>query len=182
LRGGDVEVAASNFAAEQKRFALASDDLGRPWGAARATGPGIAQNRDALAGLTSAAADVTAVAAGSLDEIDLDALRLVDGRIDLDAIRALEGPFSNLESSLDLFDRVVRENDSPWLVAPLAERLHDVAETVREQPTAPQKTGCSRSRYAPDMLGYNGARATSSPSRRRRRLGGSVASWATGRR
>lgn len=119
--------------------------------------PIVGPNLDAVESLareTGAVADVSAAAA---NVADVDQLRFVDGRLDPQAVSSMEAPLEQTVSALDGLARAVDTTGSPWLVAPLADRLEQVRGQVDEaMPDA--ELALTTVRLAPDLLGADGPR------------------------
>lgn len=101
--------------------------------------------------------EVAARAATAARTADVDALRLVDGRLDLDLVEAMHPTLAALSSSLatalDDLDAV----DSPWLAPNVAERLDQLTDGL-ESLADGASIGASATAVLPDLLGANGPR------------------------
>ena len=92
--------------------------------------PIVAQNRTAAVELSATAAAASRAAGDALVLIDPDQLRLVDGQIDLAAIERIEQPFLDVQTAIDDLDATLDDVASPWLVAPLQDRLAELDEEI----------------------------------------------------
>src|SRR5205085_2015366 len=88
--------------------------------------PFVAQQTRALVTLAGAGGDLSRVAARSVLEADIDAIRPQDGRLDLEAVRRLSGPLGDVFASLDSAQSRLAAVGSPWLLTPVADRYHDL--------------------------------------------------------
>ncbi|MEM8903483.1 MAG: DUF4012 domain-containing protein, partial [Actinomycetota bacterium] len=115
------------------------DDLGAPWFLpARAT-PVAGHHLAAVSELTDGGVDVAGAAAGLLAELDQVDLGVSAGAIDLTGVTALQPPADRVVAELERLLVTLDDVDSPWLVAPAADRLDearqelaDGLETVRD--------------------------------------------------
>ena len=142
--------------------------------------PFLGQHVDALAGLAQEAESLTVEAATSVGQIDVDSLRVVDGVIDLPAIEVLETPFAATNESLRQLAGVVDDARSPWLVAPLGDRLGELSVEVDDL-VGETDRALDAVRLAPSMLGADGPRtyfvAFTTPAEVRG-MSGFMGSWA----
>ena len=76
--------------------------------------------------------DLTDQATTSVAQVDVDSLRVVDGVIDLDAIEVLERPFGETNAALRRMSDVLASARSPWLVAPVGDRVDELADEIDE--------------------------------------------------
>ena len=180
LNNGDIPAAAAAFRAAADAFANADGDLSAPWAQPSRLVPVVAQNRDALSGLAAQGADALGVAADALAGADPNTLRVVNGQIDLNAVRALVQPFANLRTAIDDMGSAIADVRSPWLVAPLQDRLSSLGNDVVKNKTRAENALLAV-QVAPDMLGGSGVRhyfvAFTTPAEARG-LGGFMGNWA----
>jgi hypothetical protein len=157
LQGGDLPAAAAVLRDASVDLASASDDLSGPLGRPAAAVPIVAQNRDVVVDLLATAAETASSAASTLDLVDVDQLRIVNGVVDIDAVALLDTPLSDLEATARELQQVFRAADSPWLVHPLTTRLDDA--TARIDQVVVQATAASTAAdVGPAMLGADGPR------------------------
>lgn len=180
LADGDLKAAESAFQASHAAFASAADSIDRVWAQPARLLPGIAQNRRSLIALTHEAEDVTGTIVRVLPSVDLDALRVTNGRIDIDAVRALQDPLAQLQGSLTHLDATLKSVQSPWLVAPLTRRLVKLSNDIEKQ-TKLGANAIEALQQAPALLGGDGTRvyfiAFTTPAELRG-LGGFMGNWA----
>lgn len=132
LGRGEFEAAASSFATAGDVFSRASNELDRPWARPSQLVPVVAQNAGAVSDLAAVAGRSTSQLGEALAEIDPEQLRLVDGRFDLAAIDAVVAPLAAVQASIDELDATIDGTDSPWLVAPVRDRLGSLGEDIDE--------------------------------------------------
>ena len=180
LNRGDIETARSSFESASKAFARADGNLSAMWAQPARLLPVFAQHRAGLEHLSQGAASVSAAVASALGNIDPESVRMVNGVIDLDAIRALEQPFTELRAAITKLSAVVDEASSPWLVAPLQQRLESLDVDLRKNAVRADNA-VATVRVAPQLLGADGIRryfiAFTTPAEARG-LGGFMGNWA----
>jgi hypothetical protein len=179
LSGGDYGAAAGSFSDAATQFESARSSLNAPWASAAMLVPIVAQNREAALDLATAAADASAAIANASAVIDVDQLTLRNGRFDIDAIRLLGGPFGDVSASIDSLSETIADVDSPWLAAPLSERLDALDEDLSEY--RPQLANAVQAiQQVPALLGSDGPRryfvAFTTPAETRG-LGGFMGNW-----
>ena len=130
--------------------------------------------------LSATAAAASRAAGDALVLIDPDQLRLVDGQIDLAAIELIEQPFLDVQTAIDELDTTLDDVASPWLIAPLQDRLVDLDEEIDD--AKPKLDNVVMAvQVAPSMLGADGERryfiAFTTPAETRG-LGGTMETWA----
>lgn len=132
LEIGEFAEAAQSFRDASATLAQAHDRVSGPLTTGAAFVPIVAQHRAAVADMSGVGAAGAATVAEALDEIDLDGLRTVEGRIDLDALAALEGPLTRVRASLTELQRTTDEARSPWLVNRATYELDDFDASIDE--------------------------------------------------
>ncbi len=180
LNDGDYRQAATQFEQAATSFDGASDALTQPWAQPAQLVPVVAQNRTAAAELAATAATASRALSEALALIDPDQLRLVNGRIDVAAIELIEQPFLDVQAAIDDLVATLNEVASPWLVAPLQDRLIDLDREIADaQPKV--DNAVTAVQLAPAMLGADGERryfiAFTTPAETRG-LGGFMGNWA----
>ena len=88
---------------------------------------------------------------------DVDALRLVDGRLDLDVVEAMHPTLAALSSSLATALDDLGAADSPWLAPNVADRLDQLTGGL-ESLAEGASLGTSATAVLPDLLGASGPR------------------------
>ena len=180
LDDGDYRQAALEFEQAADRFDGASDALTQPWSKPARLVPIVAQNRTATVELVTTAATASRALSEALTLIDPEQLRLVNGRIDIASIELIEQPFLDVQAAIDDLDATLDDVASPWLVAPLQNRLMDLdGEVADAKPKV--DNAVTAVQLAPAMLGADGERryfiAFTTPAETRG-LGGFMGNWA----
>ena len=157
LAKGDIAAARASFTEAAASFARADGDMGGLMAQPARLVPGVAQNRNAVADLTSGASNTSHTIAEELAAIDLDSLRVVHGRIDIGAIRSLEQPLRRLNLALDELDHSVAASDSPWLAGPLRRKLLSLQGDIDTQRVRGENA-LAAVQQAPALLGEGGQR------------------------
>jgi hypothetical protein len=152
LKRGEFDAARESLSRAAVRFDQAADALDAPWAQPARLVPVLAQHRDAGSRLSSSVADVSRTIDEQLSHVDLDTLRIVDGRIDIDAVRALQEPMSQLQTALDVLEGDIRAVDSGWLLPPVRNELIEVSGEIDEQ-QAIGEIAREALEVAPAMLG-----------------------------
>jgi hypothetical protein len=179
LSDGDYRSSSDGFFEAATRFEAASSTLDAPWARPAMLIPVVAQNRAAALDLASSAAEASAAIADASAVIDVDQLTLRNGRFDIDAIELLGGPLEAVEASIDSLSAAISDVDSPWLAAPLSERLDDLDEDLADY--RPQLANVVQAvEQLPALLGADGPRryfvAFTTPAETRG-LGGFMGNW-----
>jgi len=154
LQAGDARTAAATLhdAAEQLREV--ADAAESVWTQPARLVPVVAQHRNALAELVSHAASAADAAADALDATDLDSLTIDRGIIDVGAVALLAEPLAELESAVEGLQGALQSADSPWLIEPVATRLHRYQRRA-EQAAVQARASATAARVGPAMLGAN---------------------------
>jgi hypothetical protein len=119
--------------------------------------PIVGPNLDAVESLAAETGNVAEVTAAAANVADVDQLRFVDGRLDPQAIADMQGPLQSSVEALDGLQTTLDGADSPWLVAPMAERL-DRLHTQLDDAMPDADLALAAVRVAPNMLGASGPR------------------------
>jgi hypothetical protein len=180
LADGDIDGARVRFERAADRFASSRDRLDAVWLAPLRLVPIAAQYHRAATDLTDAFADVTSDVAQSLGVIDIDSIRVREGRVDLDAVRSLEEPLETIRTSFDSLDRRLAAAKGPWIADGLIDRLDRVNEEVDRSRELGDRV-LAAVRAAPRFLGEDAPRvyflAFTTPVEVRG-LGGFMGNWA----
>ena len=180
LEHDDYDEAARLFQEAAADLDEATDQLDQPWARPAAVVPVLAQHRSAVVDMSATGAVGATTVATALDDIDLDALRVVDGRIDVDALMAVEEPLEDVREALDELQVATDAAQSPWLVPRARTVLDDFDQSIAEHVPA-LDSALAAVRMAPDMLGADGPRRYlllfTTPSEARG-LGGFIGSYA----
>ena len=157
LEGGDLPAANAALDEAAVDLGTASDALEGALSQPARLVPGVAQNRNITADLFSRAAAAARATGETLDVVDLDQLRVVDGVVDIGALEALEGPLIELEASVLELRDVLYDAESPWLVGPLTSRL-DNARVRADQAATQAVASRAAAQLGPELLGSDGER------------------------
>ena len=180
LENGDYDKAEQWFREAATYLHRAHQRLTEPWASGAAVIPVVAHYRDAAVDISRVAADGADTVADALADVDLDALRTVDGRIDLDALASLEVPLTHVRNALVDLKAVTDASRSPWFINRVDYRLDDFDESVDEHLPGIENA-LSAIRLAPELLGVDGPRhylvLFTTPSESRG-LGGFVGNYA----
>ncbi len=180
LGDGEYAGAAERFDQAAEALSSSSAQLERPWAKPSAWIPVLAQQRSAAVDLAAVSASASADLAAALRVVDPEQLRLVGGRFDLDAIRLIEQPFATVQESIVELRDAIDRADSPWLVAPLADRLADLDGELSDNEERVDNA-VNAVRLAPQLLGADGPRryfvAFTTPAEARG-MGGFMGNWA----
>ena len=100
LETGDFDAAAQSFRDASATLAAAHERVSGPLAAAAAVVPVVAQHRAAVADMSGVGAAGAATVADALDEIDLDALRPVEGASTSTRWPRCDGPLTRVRAAL----------------------------------------------------------------------------------
>jgi hypothetical protein len=153
----DQEGAARAFDVAATAFRKADGSIGAWWARPALVVPVVGHHAEALRALASSGADLAGVGARAAREADPDSLRLAGGQIDLDALAAVRRPLESAMASLERSEASLEAADSPWLVAPVADRVEELRDKVLSASTS-TRTAVSALRLAPGLLGADGPR------------------------
>jgi hypothetical protein len=180
LGDGEIAAARSAFVQSADLFDRAEDRLGSPAGIAAGAVPVVAQHRHAALTLSTEAADALALIDRELASVDIDSLRVVDGRVDIEEVRALRPPLAAIQDRIEQLDRSVEQVGNQWLVPAVETRLERLRSDIDEQRQRGEDT-IELVTLAPQMLGADGPRtyyiAFTTPSEARG-LGGFTGNYA----
>jgi Protein of unknown function (DUF4012) len=156
-RDGEEDAAVEQFLLAASEFDEANAALKVPWAVAGRAVPVLGLHARAMVDITSAGASLTDIAASATSDAPLDELQFRDGVIDLAQVAQFVEPLDRADTALREADETVAEVDSPWLVAPLADRVQDFADEVDE--ARPQAELARRGvEVAPGLFGGEGVR------------------------
>lgn len=156
-RDADDDLAAERLGTAARHLTSADSTLSSWFVSPARALPVIGPNLSAAGSLAHRAGDVAEVSSLAAVEADVDALRFLDGRLDPQAVADLEEPLQQIVDALEATEESVGEVGSPWLVAPVAERMGQLERQVDDaMPDA--ELAATLVRIGPDMLGANGPR------------------------
>ena len=175
----DRDDAADKFARAAAAFDEADGSIGAWWARPALAVPVVGQHAKALRTLAGAGADLAAVGARAAREADPATLRLTDGAFDLVALGRVREPLEAARASLVRSRRALDDARSPWLVAPVADRVDELGDRVRSASDSTE-TAVLALRNAPALLGADGPRryflAVQTPAEARA-SGGLIGNW-----
>lgn len=157
LQNGDPPEAAEALREASLLLRNAGDDLNQPWAQPARAVPVLAQHRSGLSAVVTEAADAADAAASTLDFVDLDQLRVVNGVIDVEALSLLAAPLGELERTVTDLQAALDEADSPWLLWPFQNRIEQAQQRVSEVARQAEATSAA-AQVGPAMLGMDGPR------------------------
>ena len=133
MEGGDFDAAAASFALAADELTEAHDHLSGPLSAPAALIPVLAQHREAAIEMSGVGGSGAEIAAEALGGLDLESLRLIDGRIDLEALERLRAPFERTHRAMvQVADAATQSLRSPWLIGRAEYALRDFQGSVAE--------------------------------------------------
>jgi len=178
--GTDERAAGALFRSASEDLSGASRYVASPVLAPVRLVPIVAQQQRAVAVATTTARDLADTAAEGAALVERDGLRPVDGRVDTTAVADLVAPLEVAVDALTTATGELASLSSPWLVAPLAERLDELEESVANALPATELAFEGAS-VIPAMAGNDGPRRwlvmITTPAESRL-LGGFVGNWA----
>ena len=120
--------------------------------------PAIGPNIDAVETLAEESSRVATVASSAADDADVDSLRFIGGRLDPQAVADMEEPVADSVAAVEgLADTVEDVQLSPWLVAPLADRIDRLSGQVGDA-VPDGEAAVAAIRNAPWLLGVDAPR------------------------
>jgi hypothetical protein len=154
-RDADDDTAAEQLGVAARAFAAADSTLSGWFVSPARVLPVLGPNLEAIGSLSAQASEVASVSSLAADDADVDSLRFVGGRLDPQAVADMRAPLERVLGALDRMDASVDEVGSPWLVAPLAERVErldtQIDEAMPDAVTALNAVGAG-----PTLLGATG--------------------------
>lgn len=129
-RRGETTVAADALDRAGASFAAGRERMAPWWAKPAGVVPVVAQHRRALSALTETGASVAVAGARLARASDPAGLTFEGGRVPLDAVVAVEGSAAEAEIVLSEALEELGAVASPWLVAPVADRLDELTGRV----------------------------------------------------
>ena len=180
ISDGDIASATEQLQLSEQSLGAASSSLHQPWARAALAVPIVGQHLDMAADLARDLEALSETLSVTATQINVDSLRVEGGVIDLDAVELLGKPLADTEAALADASESLVEGDSPWLVAPVADRIDSVREEV-DGLLSGIRTARTAVELAPSMLGRDEPRtyfvAFTTPAESRG-LGGFMGTWA----
>lgn len=156
-RAGEGVDAADLLGDASRAFAAAHDDLTAWWARPALLLPGVGQHARALEVLADEGAHLADAAAVSARTARVEDLQVTDGRLDLARVRGLAQPMASVRDALGRAREGTRRAESPWLIAPMANRLADFQHSI-ETASEEAATASAAVDVLPDLLGGSGER------------------------
>lgn len=177
---GDGPGAAAAFAEAEGAFVAANSSVGAGWVSPARLVPIVGPNVEVLQRSVAIGADLNGAASNVAEQVDFASVQRVDGGVDLAALTGFEVPVELAADAADDAVEVLDGLDSPWTVAPLADRLELLADEV-DQVQSQTELAALGVRDGPAMLGAEGPRRylvlLGNPAELRD-MGGHVGNWA----
>jgi len=156
-RAGNDEAALQAFRQAVLAFQDAEQAVNATWALPGRALPVVGSQLEAVDAVAGHGADLAVVGADATLDADLDAIRFNDGQMDLAAVADLESPLLDVATALDAAQEDLVDIDSPWLLPPVADRLHAFTQEVDDAlPEA--RLALDGVRLAPQLLGGDGPR------------------------
>lgn len=180
VASGSTSGSSEDLRASAEKFAEVADAAGSWWATPASLVPVVAQNTRAIRAAASTGADLSGVAADLASGVDYDALARPDGSLDVQTLASYEPLANETHATVTQARSDLEAVASPWLVAPVAQRLDEyLAHLDRaESATAIAATATAE---LPAMLGMDGPKRylllLGSPAEARD-LGGHIGNWA----
>jgi hypothetical protein len=158
------DVAAGQVSSGVTQLRTAALELGRAhqrtggwWNLGAYLVPVVAQQQRMITHVTRAGRDLAASASSVAGGIDFQTLKYHQGQVDLRAVRALVAPVNSLKDEIASAQGVVDDNQSAWLIGPLANRIDQLRTQLAK---AGQETDLAALAVndAPALLGADGER------------------------
>ncbi len=156
-RDGEADDAAEHLRGAQESFDRAHTLVGGWWAAPARAVPIVGLNAEALVVATAAGGRLTGAAAGTAEEVDLDALSTAAGTIDLQVLAGFSEPLHGASDEIELAAAEMDEVAGLLIAPPLAAKLDELSERIDE--VAPEaELAAEVIDVAPALLGGGGVR------------------------
>jgi len=156
-RQGDFAAASEHLARAMAAMDRASGRVGAWWVQPVRALPVLGPNADAVTALLDNAKALSTAAAAVVGEAESESLALRGGRVDPEAFARLDRPIQDLVGAIDQAVGAVESLDSPWLVAPVADRVRDLDARLGRA-AADADLARETVRALPQLLGGGGDR------------------------
>ncbi|QXC62947.1 DUF4012 domain-containing protein [Aquihabitans sp. G128] len=154
---GDVAAAGRAFRSSTIAFSRARSSTSAWWSAPARQLPVVAQHVRTLDALARLGGRGSALALQGTVDVDVDRLRLVDGRVDPDVVASYAPVLAGLDREVGRLRREAAEVGSPWLTTPVAHQLTHFRATAAHA-AASARTASQAAAVAPMLLGGEGKR------------------------
>jgi Protein of unknown function (DUF4012) len=125
-RDADDEEAAAQLDIAAGHLSSADDTLSSWLVAPARVLPVVGPNIDAVESVSRQASEVAEVSSAAARVADVDALRFSQGRLDPAAVSHMIEPLRRVQRSLHGLQASIGDESSPWLVAPVADRIDEL--------------------------------------------------------
>lgn len=177
---GSTTGSAAELRASAEQFARVADAAGSWWAAPSSLVPVVAQNTRAIRVAAASGAGLSATAADLASHVDYDALSRDDGSLDVSRLASYEPLATDANATVTEALGHLEAVSSPWLVAPVADRLEEYLGHLDRAQSATEIAAAAAAELPP-MLGSQGPRRylvlMGSPAEARD-LGGNIGNWA----
>jgi Protein of unknown function (DUF4012) len=154
-RDGDDVGAEQLLGEASEAFAAAERRLGGWWAEPAEVVPVMGYNARAIQAMASSATELSRRGEEAAADADVDQITVQGGRLDLARVRALEEPLVDVASALERTAARMDAVESPWLAAPVAERVDRVQREVADaRPDA--RLAADAVRVVPAIFGGEG--------------------------
>jgi Protein of unknown function (DUF4012) len=156
-RDADDEATAEQLGAAARHLSSANATLSSWFVSPAKILPIVGPNISAVQSLSRQASDVAEVSSLAASDADVDSLRFVNGRLDPAAVSQMIEPLQAVQQALHLMQDSVDGRGSPWLVAPVADRI-DLLDNRVDEAVPDADTALLAVETAPELLGADGDR------------------------
>ena len=157
LRVGDMDAALRHIDLSLKELERSESWLGSPLSWPSRIVPIVGQNRDFAVGVVSALNETLGKLRPQLAAIDLDSLKIVDGRIDIAAISRLRDPLEISTLEIESLRKTLEQFNNPWLLPQFGTQIRQVSDDLRKL-GAQGENALTSIRLAPTLLGAESPR------------------------
>lgn len=152
LRVGDIDEARTHIEQSKSQLMKASSLLDSPISYPARFIPVLGFNRDTTVGVVQATSTALSAIGSELSLIDLESLKVVDGRLDLDAVASLFDPLSRSTDAVIALRTELDELRSPWNLFLFTDLLARLGEKLDTQITQGQNAVAAVD-LAPELFG-----------------------------
>jgi hypothetical protein len=139
LRAGLDAAKANDPRNARDELSIAADDLSKaresldkPWAKPLRAVPILGRNARAVETMTETGASLAATASSAASAADLDSIQVSSGQIDLNVIDRVGKATIDVSQALDRAQVSLEKAQSSWLLAPVADRLHEALDKIAE--------------------------------------------------
>lgn len=180
VQDGATDAGAVSLASASDAFAAVAEDANRWWLFPSRLVPVVGQNVRVVATMADAGARLTATASELATDVDYSSIRREGGGVDLAQLAAITAPVERTARELAAASADVDEVRSPWVVAPLDDRVDDFDRRVADLEDQTD-LAVTALRAGPAVFGGEGPRRylvlLGNPAELRD-LGGHIGNWA----